>query len=354
MSVLLLTASVTSASATEFYNGKTITFLINYPPGGSSDVEGRLIVRHLRSQIPGKPNIIVQNMGGAGGIIGANWLGEIAKPDGLTLGYLTGMPARAALGDPALRVDATKFAFVASAPGMEIMFIRSDTPPGIKKPADIMKAENFWVGGFTPDSMKDLLSRMQLDLLGIKYRYLTAYTGSAEGRLALQRNEIQFYSEGMSTYRTSIEPNLVKTGEVTPLWYDPLDDGVTMREQPDAEGIDALPFDQFLKQQKGSIPQGQHWDAYRLINQLSTKFLRVFVMPPNTPNELVAAIRVGLANLSKDAKFQEEAMKTISLVPQFDTQDDTEKLFHSSINPDRNLRRFIREYIAEGVKLGRR
>ena len=247
------------AHAADYYEGKTLTVVINYPPGGSSDIEGRLVARHLGQHISGKPNVIVQNMGGAGGLIGANWLGEVAKPDGMTLGYFTATPVKAALGDPALRVDPTKFTFVAGAPGMQVTFIRSDTPPGIKTPADIMKAKDFWIGGFTPDSLKDLLERLQLDLLGVKYKYVSAYTGSAEARLAMQRNEIQLFSEGVATYRSSIESDLVKTGQVSPLWYDPRDDGKAMHTQPDAEGIPVLPFDQFLKQQKGEIPQGQMW-----------------------------------------------------------------------------------------------
>jgi tripartite-type tricarboxylate transporter receptor subunit TctC len=337
----------------DFYEGKTLTVLINYPPGGSSDIEGRLVARHLGAHIPGKPNVIVQNMGGAGGLIGANWLGEIAKPDGLTLGYFTATPVKAALGDPALRVDLTKFAFIASAPGMQVTFMRADTPPGVKTPADIMKAKDFWVGGFTPDSLKDVLERLQVDLLGIKYKYVSAYTGSAEARLALQRNEIQFFSEGIATYRASIEPDLVKTGVLTTLWYDPQDDGVTMTKPADAEGIAALPFDQFLKQQKGAIPQGQLWDAYRLINQLGTTFLRIIVMPPNAPKEAVAAVRTGLNNLAKDPAFRAEATKTLQTVPRFETQDNTAALFAAAIKPDPNLRAFIRGYIEEGVKLAK-
>ena len=358
-SVLRLAAAATvlaasGASAADFFEGKTLTVVINYPPGGSSDIEGRLVARHLGPQIPGKPTVVVQNMGGAGGLIGANWLGEVAKPDGLTLGYFTATPVKAALGDPALRVDPKKFAFVASAPGMQVTFIRSDTPPGIKQPADIMKAKDFWIGGFTPDSLKDVLERLQLDLLGVPYKYVSAYTGSAEARLALQRNEIQFFSEGVATYRASIEPELVKTGQVTTLWYDPLDDGQTMRKPPDAEGIEALPFDQFLKQQKGAIPSGQLWDAYRLINQLGTTFLRIMVMPPNTPKEAVTAIRAGLVNLARDQTFRDDAMKTLQTVSQFDTQDNTEKLFQAAISPDPKLRDFIRAYIEEGIKLAKK
>ena len=68
-------ASPDSALA-QFYKGKTVTMIINYPAGGPSDIEGRIVAQHLPNHIPGKPNVIVKNVGGAGGIIGTNQLGE--------------------------------------------------------------------------------------------------------------------------------------------------------------------------------------------------------------------------------------------------------------------------------------
>ena len=198
------------------------------------------------------------------------------------------------------------------------------------------------------------LERLQLDLLGVKYKYVSAYTGSAEARLAMQRNEIQLFSEGVATYRSSIEPDLVKSGQVAPLWYDPRDDGKEMHTQPDAEGIPVLPFDQFLKQQKGEIPKGQLWDAFRLINQLGTNFLRIMVLPPNAPKEAVLAIRAGLNALAKDQAFRDDAMKTLQTVSQFDTSDGADQLFRQAISPDPKLREFIRAYIEEGVKLAKK
>src|SRR5438034_214874 len=64
-----------------FYQGKNITFLINFAAGGPTDIEGRIVARHLAKHIPGNPAIIVQNMPGAGGVTGLNFLGEAARKD---------------------------------------------------------------------------------------------------------------------------------------------------------------------------------------------------------------------------------------------------------------------------------
>ena len=78
------------ARAMPFYKGKRLTVLVNYAAGGPTDIEGRLFARHIAKHIEGQPNIIVQNMDGAGGLTGTTWLGEVAPKDGTVMGYLTG------------------------------------------------------------------------------------------------------------------------------------------------------------------------------------------------------------------------------------------------------------------------
>src|SRR5207244_5648130 len=76
---------VLPASAADFYHGKTLTVIVGYAPGGGVDATARAITRHLARFIPGQPNIVVQNMEGAAGLISANYLHQRAVPDGLTV-----------------------------------------------------------------------------------------------------------------------------------------------------------------------------------------------------------------------------------------------------------------------------
>ena len=62
----LLIAAPAFAGQAPFYQGKTITFLINFAAGGPTDIEGRIVARHLAKHIPGSPTVVVQNMPGAG------------------------------------------------------------------------------------------------------------------------------------------------------------------------------------------------------------------------------------------------------------------------------------------------
>jgi hypothetical protein len=80
--VVALAAAVCADTAcAQFYKGKTVTMIINYPAGGPTDIEGRIVAQHLPAHIPGKPTIVIKNVGGAGGVIGTNQLAE-AAPNG--------------------------------------------------------------------------------------------------------------------------------------------------------------------------------------------------------------------------------------------------------------------------------
>ena len=72
-----------TAEKPPFYQGKTINIIINFAAGGPTDIESRIFAKHLSRHIPGQPTVTVQAMGGGGGLIAVNYIGEVAKPDGL-------------------------------------------------------------------------------------------------------------------------------------------------------------------------------------------------------------------------------------------------------------------------------
>ena len=341
-----------STDIAELYRGKTVTFMINFTPGGSTDVEGRVLARHLGDHIPGKPTVVVQNMGGAGGSIGTNYLGQVAKPDGLMLGYLTASVGKQALGEADLKVDLRGLEFLGNVPDVNVTYMRKDVQPGISAPADIMKAKGFWIGGLTPDSPKDLAERLQLDMLGLEYKYLSGYKGSPEARLAVQQNEIQFYNEGLASYRAAIEPGIVKSGIVIPLWYDPLEEDGKLIAAPEAAGIPARPFHEFYESVKGqgSLPSDLRWQAYMRINQLSTSFLRVLMMPPKTSPAIVAMMRQALQDTFADPVYRADARQTFNNVPQFKTGETQKQALLGVLGPRPGVQEFIADYIAKGFR----
>ncbi len=350
----ILTMAMGSAAAqdqapADFYRGKTVTFMINFTVGGSTDIEGRVWARHLRKHIAGNPNIVVQNMGGAGGTIGTNWLAQVAKPDGLTLAYLTGSTGKQALGESQL-IDMNTLSYLGNSPDVNLTYARTDIPPGLKTPLDLMKARDFWIGGLSPDSSKDVIERLQLEMLGIPFRYLSGFKGSPEARLALQKGEIAFYNEGIASWFASIEPGLALSGEVMALWFDPMDDGVEMRRPPDAAGVPAPPFHEYYEQAMGRKPSGSVWDMYRRANLFTTTYLRVFMMPPKTPRFAIDTFVKAFRDTADDPEFRAETKQTLQRTPEFKSGPAPEAAFHKMLAPDAEFQTFMSEFIAKGQR----
>jgi len=347
-SVLLLTSTAWAAER-PYYQGKNVNFVINFAAGGPTDIEGRIVARHLARHIPGNPTIIVQNMPGAGGVTGINFLGEIAKRDGFTMGYFTGPYNHQMMRTPSLRVDLNKVPFIASVQGVTVCYIRSDVPPGIKKPADIAKAERFKAGGLSFDSNKDLRFRLAFDVLGVKYDYVTGYNSSSDARLAVQRNEIQYHDENIPGYRGVVEPQLVKTGIVTPLYYhDLISPEGTMRKSPDYPELSS--FTEVYTQIHGKAPSGIKYEVLKAANLASQNMNRVALLPPGSPPGAIAALRQAFAELSKDEEFVAEAKKVMKFHPRFETGADGERLKQKVTQVSNEIVDFVRQYVEQARK----
>lgn len=346
-----LFCSKTTGIAAEraFYQGKSLTIIINFAAGGPTDVEGRIIARHLARHIPGQPGIVVQNMSGAGGVIAVNWLGEVAKADGLSLGYFTGPLFHQQLKNPALRVNLAKYPFITALQGITVCYIRSDVPPGIKKPSDIVKAQRFRAGGLSFDSSKDVRFRLSFDLLGLKYDYVTGYNSSSEARLAVQRNEIQYHDETLPGYRSMVEPNMVKTGLVTPIYYnDIVSPGGEVKSSPDAPELSS--FTQLYSQVFGKPPLGIKYEALKAANISSTNLSRVLLLPPGSPPEAVSALKQAFNSLSRDQDFIGDAMKVMKFHPRFELGEEAERLYQKVAQAPPEILDFLRQFIEQARK----
>jgi hypothetical protein len=342
-------AAAGSSPAADFYAGKTLTLMVNFAPGGPTDVEARFLARHLGGFIAGNPTIVVQNRGGGGGAVGTNWLGEVAPKDGLTLGYLAGVAARAAVDDPAMRVDMTKLTFIsAGPPGPQLTFMRTDFGPGLKKPEDIMKARDLWAAGISVDSNKDIRMRMQLEMLGLPFRFVTGYPGTADIRLAIQRGEAHLATESIPSYRQAIEPTMTKSGVVMPLWSDPIDDGSVLRRAPDSDRLGVPAFHEFYKQVKGSEPSGELWEAFRMLTHVGTVFLRVLAMPPDTPPEAAAALRRAIDAFQNDPRIRNEAETTFMYTPSYPNGEAVELQFKRMLKQSPEMKAFVQKYVESG------
>jgi len=149
---LLVAALASPAVAQEpFYKGKRLNLVINFAAGGPSDIEGRLLAKHIVKHIDGAPQIVVQNKDGAGGLVGTNFLGELGPRDGTMFGYFTGAAWKYIVEPENHRVDFRTFEFIGFQPGSAVYYVRSDLAPGMMRAADLLKAEALLRAGSRPN-----------------------------------------------------------------------------------------------------------------------------------------------------------------------------------------------------------
>ena len=259
------------------------------------------------------------------------------------LGYFGGVPWQFVTEPEKFRVDLRTYEFVAYQPNATIYFARTDTPPGIREPADIVKVNGLVSGGIGANSVRDLGIRLTLDMLGVPYRHVTGYR-TVGARLALQRNEINFSGETIASYRTAIE-GLVRAGEVIPLYFSPSWNGEVLSVPKQVEGLPILPFQELYRQIKGTMPSGRLWDVYLAALALTSTMARLDVLPPRAPQGAVAALRAAVLRLNHDKAFAAEAVKSIGYVPEYEAGPDTNRLALATLTVRPEIRAFVADYV---------
>ncbi len=339
-----------AAWAQGLYAEKTIKLIINFAPGGAADTEGRIFARYLAPLIEGKPTILPQNIAGSGGLAATNQLGRAGK-DGLSLGYLTGIGARAAFEPEFFQTPFPQFRMVAYIEGATIYYVRSDVEPGIRQPPDIMKAQKLFVGGLSVGSSKDLTMRLTLDMLGVGYGYITGYSGAGPLRLAFESREVNLLSDGRATYNSTILP-MVEAGAVLPLWVDTGYDGMSLFVPRANRDMDLLPFHELYQKIKGMPPSGQLWEAYLSLLASNTMLQRIVAFPPETPELYVQELRRAIASLNKDPDFLNATSRQFGYVPEYETGSDVQSKIERMTQVSDQMREFVKKYISDGQRRG--
>src|SRR5215475_10072891 len=186
----ILTASVWAQ--TDFYKGKTITVYVGTTPGALYDQWSRVLAQHMGKHIPGRPDMIVQNMPGAGHMIAANYLYNKTKPDGLTLigSIVPSLYFDQLIGRKEAQYDWAKFICIGSPVQSESqMYMRADTP--YKTIEDVRNAkEPPRCGAQGTSDTAYYMPKLFEELIGTKFNLVQGYPGGPEIDLAVERGEI--------------------------------------------------------------------------------------------------------------------------------------------------------------------
>ena len=296
-----------------FYQGKTLKVVVGFTSGGFYDRWSRLLARYVPKYLPGNPEMIVQNMPGAGGLIAANHVYGVAKPDGLTIGMTSyGMYLDQMVGRKEVQYDVRQFHWIGSPEKSDVlMYMRSDAP--YKSIEDIRNASTPPKCGSTGTAGTDyILARLLEETLGAKIETVLGYPGGSEIDLAVEKGEVQcrgltaapfFGREPFISWRKRNFVNVLLYGGVK-----------RDRRIPDTPTIYEI-FD------KENTPEESRRVADVILR--GGDFGRPWVMPPATPAEVVRTMRSAYAKAMADTTLLEEAKKgklEVEYVPGEDLQ----------------------------------
>ena len=203
-SFVLALASVAAAAqigTDDFFKGKTIRLIVGNSTGGSMDDWGRFIALHLGRHIPGNPEVIVQNMAGAGTIIAANHIYSVAKPDGLSIGLVNpAIYVDQLLGAKEVKFDWQKFSFIGSPERLDyVLFMRGDLP--YKTIEDLRKAKEApRCAALAISTPSYQFPKLLEEGLGVKFHMVLGYGGGGEMNLAIEKGEVQCRAGTVSSY----------------------------------------------------------------------------------------------------------------------------------------------------------
>lgn len=293
--ILLIVTSAEAQTGNNFFEGKTITLLAGSSAGGGTDLTARLIARHLERYIPGHPSIVVVNKPGAGGMIAANELYNLKKPDGLNLSTInSGAIFAVASGNKAIRFDLQKFVWVGQAlDEAQTVYVRSATPyttlDAIKKANKEGKQPK--MGAQSLDHTSNFVVKVVEQILGLDFQVIPGYPGTPEILLDIERGALDGRAQGTGSLFAT-KRDWLKTGFIKPL--------VTSRRTRDSR----LPNVPSIEELAPAGTKG-------LLGALAAaqNIGRSIVLPPGVPPERIKILRDAFAAMTKDEQFLKEAGK---------------------------------------------
>jgi tripartite-type tricarboxylate transporter receptor subunit TctC len=223
VSICLFCSSEAQAQAAPFYKDKTIRIIVGFTAGGLYDQYARILSRHMHKYIPGNPNIIVQNMPGAGSLTATNYVYSVAKPDGLTLGMPgSGIYLDQMLGRKEATFDVTKLAWLGSVDQRDlVLYMKADSQ--WKSIEDILNINEPAKCGATGTSdLTTIMVNILEETLGAKFNNVRGYPGGVEIDLAIEKGEIHCRGTGITTHfarepyftwhKSGFDRHIVQTG----------------------------------------------------------------------------------------------------------------------------------------------
>ena len=287
-----LASPAAADSIADFYKGKTVTVVVGYPPASSYTIYAQLLAKYIADHIPGRPNVVVQNMSGAGGIKAANYVYTVAPKDGTALGsFSVGALIDELFGTSTTSFDTAKFGWVGNMDeSVGTCVVKAAT--GVRKFEDLLQKEVLFggtalAGGVTQAALA--LTR----LYGARIKLIKGYPGGQDVLVAMDRGEVHgVCGISIATLKSRLA-HQIKSGELVLIIQD------SAKPHPELPGIPSV-YD-FAK----SDDERQVLDllfGWRVLG-------RPVAAPPGIPADRLAALRKAFLDAMNDKRFIADATK---------------------------------------------
>ncbi len=301
LGLLLFSAAEQVRAQANFYEGKTIRFIVGFSAGGGYDAYTRTIARHMGKHVSGNPVFVVENMPGAGSLISANYSYKVARPDGLTIGhFIGGLFLQQLLHKPGVEFDSLKFEYI-GVPAQDNFILGVAKSTGITDPEKwIASKQVVKFGGVATGSGTDDFPNLLKVTVSLPIQMVSGYKGTADIRLAFNSGEIAGVSNSWESTKSTWKKEL-ETGDFVPVLQ------VTNKPHPE---LPKLPL---------AVNLAKTDDAKKLIQtaaRVHGPSVRPYVVPPGTPKDRVQILRKAFMDTMKDPEFLAEAKKaTLDINP---------------------------------------
>jgi tripartite-type tricarboxylate transporter receptor subunit TctC len=295
----LLTLPASAQAPAEFYAGKSVQMVIGFGPGGGYDLWARIVARHIGRHLPGNPNVIPQNLEGAGSFRAANYIYTVAPKDGTVMGLIARDAALGPLtGAPGAQFDATKMSYLGT-PTTETNVCIAFKNAKVKTAQDLLTTQLI-VGDTGPGTGTHTYPKALTDLLGMKFKIVGGYPSSSDVFLAMERGEVEGICESLDSV-TGKRPTWIQDKTVSILFQG----GAEVN--PELKGVPFVP-------DLAKNPEDKKAIEFLYAGQ---GIGRPFVAPPGLPPERLKMMRDAFNATMKDPEFIAEVkLRKLDLEPE--------------------------------------
>jgi tripartite-type tricarboxylate transporter receptor subunit TctC len=275
------------------FKGHTITIAIGSGTGGGYDAYGRLAGRHLGKHLPGNPAVVPKNMPGAGGVVAANWVYNVAPKDGTALGiFQAGTAFEPLFGNTQTKFDPLKFTWLISLNRISNIGVFWHESP-IKTIDDLFQGEVLVGSTAGGNSSTQVFPNLLNNLIGTKFKVILGYTGTGETTIAMERGEVYgIVGTDWSSLKAS-KPDWLRDKKARVVLQ------IALASHPELKDVPVI------------VDRIQDPESRQVMELLLARqeYGRSYAAPPDIPADVAAALRQGFIEMAKDPAMLSEADK---------------------------------------------